>query len=266
MKFIKYLLFITLFVSSSFATMDPCSSANSAFENGEIINYKVYYNWGYLWLSAGEVIFSVSENEDEYIIEATGKTYPSYEWFFKVDDYFKTIIDKETLLPKVFERNVHEGKYIFYNKIEFDQKNRTAYSYQGKNSKDVVATELNFKSCVHDVLSSIYFLRNAKIDQTKNNQEIPIKVAIDADQYDIDVELQGVEEKKIKGLGHYSTIKISPALIAGNVFDENQRMNVWVSNDDNRIPLMIESPVSVGSIKAVLQSHSGLKHPLSSAL
>jgi methylaspartate ammonia-lyase len=43
-------------------------------------------------------------------------------------------------------------------------------------------------------------------------------------------------------------------------------MTVYVSNDKNRIPLLIESPVSVGSIKAVLKDYSGLRHELSSKI
>nr|MBP6540568.1 DUF3108 domain-containing protein [Saprospiraceae bacterium] len=39
------------------------------------------------------------------------------------------------------------------------------------------------------------------------------------------------------------------------------RMHVWVSNDGNKLPLLIESPLSVGSAKAVLKSYSGLRHP-----
>jgi hypothetical protein len=37
-------------------------------------------------------------------------------------------------------------------------------------------------------------------------------------------------------------------------------MTVWVGDDENRIPVMIESPVSVGSVKVVLKSYKGLKY------
>ena len=48
--------------------------------------------------------------------------------------------------------------------------------------------------------------------------------------------------------------------IAGNVFKEDSKMTVWVSDDQNRIPVLIESPVSVGSVKVVLKSYKGLKY------
>ena len=51
-----------------------------------------------------------------------------------------------------------------------------------------------------------------------------------------------------------------PQVVAGNVFKENTAMSVYVSNDGNKIPILIESPVSVGSIKAVLKDYNGLRH------
>jgi hypothetical protein len=39
-------------------------------------------------------------------------------------------------------------------------------------------------------------------------------------------------------------------------------MKIYVSDDQNRLPIMIESPVSVGSVKAVLQSYEGLRFPM----
>ncbi|MCY7327202.1 MAG: DUF3108 domain-containing protein, partial [Saprospiraceae bacterium] len=58
----------------------------------------------------------------------------------------------------------------------------------------------------------------------------------------------------------YNTLKFQPDVIAGNVFKEGEGMSVWVSDDQNRIPLLIESPVSVGSVKMVLKEYWGLKY------
>lgn len=40
----------------------------------------------------------------------------------------------------------------------------------------------------------------------------------------------------------------------GQVFNENTELKVYVGDDENKLPLMIESPLSVGSVKAVLIS------------
>ena len=74
------------------------------------------------------------------------------------------------------------------------------------------------------------------------------------------------KKKKIKKLGKFKTIKVVPELIVGEVFKEGDKMNIWVSDDENRVPLMIESPISVGSVKAVLKSYDGLRYPLKAKL
>jgi hypothetical protein len=43
-------------------------------------------------------------------------------------------------------------------------------------------------------------------------------------------------------------------VVAGAVFDEETTMTIYTATDDLKIPLMVESPVSIGSVKAVLQS------------
>lgn len=246
---------------------DDCYTENTTFQQGERVVYKVYYNWNFVWLSAGEVVFDVTESEHEYRIAAVGRTYASYEWFFKVRDYYYTYLDKETLLPKTFIRDITEGGYSLYDKIEFDQENRSGTSFRGK-TKDVAKLH-NFEldQCMHDMLSIVYKMRNIDYDEMDANSSIPVKVFLDLETYPLEIKTEGKESKKwVKGQGYFKTIKISPELIAGNVFDENQRMNIWVSDDDNKIPLIIESPVSVGSLKVVLKEYSGLKHPFSSKI
>lgn len=261
----KYFLLLLVFIfNSSFQSshIDPCSSVNQSFEDGEHIIYKIYYNWNFVWFSAGEVDFKLTEDADHYIVEATGKTYKSYELFFRVNDYYKTKIDKETLLPVQFERNIEEGGYRFYNRIEFDQEKGTALSFSGKTKEDVTAQFYPLENCMHDMLSTVYFLRNLNFSTFKENDKFPIEMFIDDKVYPIEISYEGEGTKKIKGLGKIDAVKISPQVVAGVVFSTDAKMNIWVSNDENKVPLIIESPISVGSIQAILKSHTGLKHPL----
>lgn len=243
-------------------TSRPCDIENQAFSGGEKLTYKIYYNWGYLWLSAGEVQFQVIDQGDTYLLESVGKTYASYEWFFKVDDYFKSIVDKKTLQPVEFERIVREGNYRYYNRIEFDPSGKSAFSYVGKTKQDAVVYEVDLKDCTNDILTTIYALRNESTHGKTPGDLIPLDLFFDNASYPVNVEYAGVETKKIKNLGTYDVIKLKPGTVAGTVFKEGQKMAIWVSNDQNKLPLQIESPVSVGSVKAILQSYNGLRYPL----
>ncbi len=271
----KSLLAALALLTSSFAFTPPeaqefthniCDIDNQAFQAGEEIVYSVYYNWNFVWLPAGEVTFKVTDEYGQHHLSVKGRTYPSYEWFFKVRDQYDTYLDKETLLPNVSIRDVHEGGYRVYDKVTFDQKNGKAVSLRGRSVKEATPKDFWMKSCTHDMLSMIYHIRNVNYELMTKGQEIPARIFLDREVYPLKVRYGGKEQKQIHGLGHFNTIRVSPQLISGSVFKEGTEMKVWATDDYNRIPLLIESPVSVGSVKVVLKSYKGLRHPFTSKI
>ena len=243
--------------------VEPCFMENTAFQGGEEITYKLYYNWGMVWLAAGEVKFKVSDIGGQYHLSAIGKTYKSYEWFFKVRDYYDTYIDKKSLLPKTSIRDVSEGKYKLYDEVIFDQKNKTAKSRRGKTRSSARVKEYDVKECMHDILSIIYFTRNIDFENYSPGDEFPVKIFMDKEVWPLNVKYKGKQQKKkVKKKGKFDTIKFSPQVVSGRVFKPGEEMMVYVSDDKNRIPVLIESPVSVGSVKAVLKSYKGLKYEM----
>ncbi len=244
--------------------LETCAIENTSFGDGEEVVYKLYYNWNFIWIPAGEVVFTTKDVGDAYHLSAVGKTYKSYDWFFKVRDHYQCFVDKESLLPKVAIRDVAEGKYRLYDKITFDQENQKATSLRGNSKEKAFSREYEVGSCMHDILSIVYYTRNFDYDQYEAGQKFPVKIFMDKEVWPLQVSYKGKEQNvKIKGNGRYNTIKFSPEVISGNIFAEGTQMNVWVSDDQNRVPLLIESPVSVGSVKAVLKSYTGLKYEMS---
>ncbi|MEL6923409.1 MAG: DUF3108 domain-containing protein [Bacteroidota bacterium] len=247
------------------AMRNTCSIENQSFQGGEEIVYKLYYNWNFVWLAAGEVVFKVNDAGNQYHVSAVGKTYSSYEWFYKVHDVYESYLNKHTLLPETSIRDVHEGKYTLYDKIDFDQQSGRAVSLRGKNRSEAERKEHEVENCMHDILSIIYYARNLNFDNMTTGTEVPIKIFMDEEMWPLKFTYNGREaNKKIKGRGRYNTIKFSPQVIKGDLFQDDSSTHIWVSDDKNRIPLLIESPLSVGSVKAVLKQHNGLRYEVTS--
>lgn len=235
---------------------------NTNFQPDEELVYKVYYNLNFVWIPAGEVTFKLSDEGEQYHLEAVGRTYDSYNWFYKAHDDYNTYVDKNTLLPKFSTREIKENRYKLYDKVAYDQVNKTAYYERGPEKDNINKTgNLTFDACMYDVLSVVYYARTQNYTDAEIGKEFPVKVNLDQETYSLKYTLSGREDKNIRGLGKWSTLKLSPQLVAGNVFTENSKMKIWASNDENKIPLMIESPVSVGSVKVVLKSWKNLKFP-----
>lgn len=241
----------------------PCVMSNENFNIGEKLTYTIYYNWGYLWISAGEVTFEVREDGAQYHYVCEGRTYDRYDSVFKVRDYFESKVDTATLLPTHFKREVEEGKYIRFDSIAFDQNEHTVREFIGRERESAKPRSFELEHCTHDLLSIIYALRNTDVSVLDPGDELPMDVFFDKELFSLNlVYSEYLEKKKIRDLGNYSVSVFQPTLVTGNVFTEEAVMNIYISDDNNKIPLLIESPVSVGSVKAVLSSHEGLKYPL----
>ncbi len=240
-----------------------CEMRNTAFQAGEELTYKVYYNWNFVWLSAGEVTFRVREINGEYHLAAHGSTYKSYDWFFKVRDKYDSYVDKKTLLPRLSIRNVEEGKYRLYDEVRFDRSTGKATSVRGKTKDVAKPTDYVVNPCVHDVLSIIYYARNLDFKSMRSGQDFPVNIFIDKEEWNLKVQYLGKEDsKRIRHMGRFRAVKFSPQVIEGYVFKKDDRMIIWATDDENRMPLMIETPVSVGSVKVILKSYKGLRYPM----
>jgi hypothetical protein len=239
-----------------------CQPENNTFDGGETLTYRIYYNWNFIWLSAGEVVFKIEDQGSNYRLSAHGRTYSSYDWFFKADDYFESIIDKNSLLPVQFKRDIKENKYRYFEKVHFDHQGNQLKSWTGKSEETAVETNHEVKGCVRDILSMIYAVRVLNFEAYQKGKIVPVHIFLNKKEYHLNLQYFGKkEDKKIYKKGRYTTYHLSPEVIQGTVFKEKNSMNIWASADENKVPLLIESPVSVGSVKAILIDHKGLRYP-----
>ncbi len=244
-----------------------CATPNTAFLGGEEIVYKIYYNWNFVWLSAGEVTFKVEDQGNTYKFTAKGRTFSTYEWFFKARDYYEVIVDKQTLKPIHTIRDIKEGGYTLHEEVSYEPNAPKATSRRKRGRHALEVREFNLSGCVHDILSSIYYTRNQDFNNLKTGFTFPMNVFLDREEYPLTVEYQGkIHQLDVRGQGNFKALSFSPQTIPGHVFEEGNRMQIYASDDQNHLPLLIESPVSVGSIKAVLKSYKGLRYPVSSRI
>lgn len=245
---------------------ERCGIENSTFLPGEEIVYKVYYNWGFIWTTAGLVHFRVTDTADHYRIVVTGSTAGFYDKFYTVRDTFETWLDKETLLPTKFIRSIQEGKYQHYNKFIFDQDQKIVTDHKGKYRDSLEISEEDFEECMHDIISILYHVRNMDFDALHAGDTFPVEVYLEK-EYPLNVKIMEKDKKqKIKGVGKFITHVFQPQLIAGEVFKEKDQMTVYISADSNKVPVLIESPLTVGKIKAFLYDYKGLKYDLSAEI
>lgn len=251
---------ITLSLQARTQNQDFCGLKNTSFQAEEQISYIVYYNVAGIYVNAGNATFTAElerlNNRHVYHVTGEGKTNPSYDWIFKVRDKYESFIDTATMEPLKFLRNIDEGGYKKYENVSFNNSTNTAVTTQGV---------YKVPECIQDVLSAVYYARNIDFSKYKKNDKIPFKMFLDNEVYDMYIRYLGKETIKTK-YGKFKAIKFKPLLVKGTIFEGGEKMTVWVSDDGNHIPVRIESPITVGSIKVDMMSYRNLRYPLSALL
>ena len=258
--------FLLCFAFTLNAQVKDCSIKEVSFQSGELLRYKIYYNWHAIWVNAGEVSFDVStENflgKSCFYVNSVGSTYKKYDWIYKVRDRYEVWMDKSTLKPYRFKREVNEGRSYIYNDYFFFPKKSLVQTVTKIDDEPVKKDSASIGKCTYDVLSMIYYARCIDYSNVNVGDTIPISLFLDDKEYPSYIRYLGKEDIKTKEKKVYKCIKFKPLLIEGTIFKGGEDMTVWVTDDKNKIPVYIETPILVGSIKVSLLEYQNTKYPV----
>ncbi|MFA5297807.1 MAG: DUF3108 domain-containing protein [Lutibacter sp.] len=234
------------------------SQQNFAFQGGEWLKFKMSYsNFLNAGFSTMEVRETTNNQKEAFHILGKGKSTGIVSLFFNVTDNYQTFMYKESLLPYRFIRKIDEGGYTKDEEILFNHDKKEATV---KNYKHNTVDKHPIGNDIQDLLSSLYFLRNQNLTNLKVGDEIELKMFIDKEVTNFKLRFLGKEIIKTK-FGKVNSLKFKPMVQAGRVFKERESLTIWISDDDNKIPLLIKASLAVGSLRADLDQFKGLAHP-----
>jgi hypothetical protein len=243
---------------SSFTSFAQNYMPFAAFQPGERISFTVFYNVMGMYVNAGNATFKTSlekyNNIPVYHVVAEGATNRKYDWIFKVRDRYESFFDTQDYSSLKFIRNIHEGSFKHSEEVIFNRHNNTAVSAN---------KVYKLPGTIMDVINALYYARNLDYNAYKPGDKITFDMFLDNQVYNMYIRYLGKEEIKTR-YGTFKAIKLRPLLLKGSIFDGGEKMTMWVTDDANHIPVRIESPISVGTIKVDLMDYANLKHPLSS--
>lgn len=230
-----------------------------AFAPGEKLTYKLKYSLMFS-ITAGEATFAVDtavvkrEGKQLFHFYGIGKSASTFEWFFKALYRHDTYAETTTLRPTGYTHMRREGKYSFDDNVIYDNAQSTIQGIKGK---------FEMKEPTYDILTAIYYARCLDVRKGEMNKFYPIPTFYEDGIYQLGVRMVGREKIHVPA-GTFNCIKIQPRVIAGDVFKDESKMTIYVTDDDNYIPVRIESPIVVGSVRADLYEYAGVHNRLSS--
>ncbi|MEX2483689.1 MAG: DUF3108 domain-containing protein [Brumimicrobium sp.] len=224
---------------------------SKSFESGEKLRYRVTYGV----MDAGEAILTVKETSKKgangrplYHVKGEGKTLGAFNLFYKVEDIYESYIDKTGGFPWLFLRDVNEGGYEINQEYTFKQDKQKVIT-GGKEYKVPVG--------IQDMISSFYFARTLDFKNMKVGDETEFKCFMDEEIWPLKVRFVGVEEIKIRK-GTFECMKFQPVVQEGRYFENDDDVEFWVTNDVNRIPVLVKAKIPVGTVKMHLVEWEGL--------
>ena len=238
------------------------------FARGESAVYGAYYNWNFIWMNAGEVRFDCDtvsyHGQAAWHLKAVGKTFKAYDLFYTVRDTFETFLSYPGFTPLWFRRVVNHGKGHSSHQYEFLPEQGKIITNIHREKEKPFSDQLCYIPGIHDLLSSAYSFRRFDFDHMQNGQKVTFKMLVDNKNEDLYFRYLGIERIKTRKGRRFLCHKVSVWLLEGDFFPEGEYMKIWFTADRNRLPVMVETKIVVGSVKAILLNEKGLKYPLSS--
>jgi len=233
---------------------EPVKLAEPTFKAGEELNYRLKYGW----FTGAEAHLRVADTDTRFEgkpawhIIADGNTAGTFDVFYKVRNRYESFIDRNTLLPYLYTEDRHEAKYKHKDHVVFDHQtekitaNSGVYPFSGK---------------VFDFPSAYYFARCLDVSKLKIGDKFDLHYFLEDAVQTLTITYLG-KDKVDCPLGTFNCLKFNPTIIPGKIFRKNSKLYLWVTDDNNRIPVKAHVELVVGSVTMELTNAKGLKYPL----
>ena len=225
-----------------------------AFIAGEQLEYRLHYGI----INAGTAKLEVKAlpqkiaGRDVYHIVGSGRSKGAFDWFFKVRDTYETFLDVDGVFPWMFVRDINEGGYKKQQTYKFSQNNNKVDNGKGKSFETPHG--------VQDMLSAFYYARSIDYSNAKKGEVFTIWSFVDDELWPLKIRYLGKDQIKVSG-DKYNALKFCPVVQEGRLFESEEDVTVWISDDENKIPLLAQGKVLIGSVKMELSKAKGLANP-----
>jgi hypothetical protein len=260
-KIFLSILFLTLMAFSGESTYREVD--NFSFALGEKLEYRVHYGLLNAATATMEIGNSVVYRNQRpcYKVDIWGRSVGVFDLITRINDNWGTYIDTSAIIPHGFYRILEEGRYRKFEYVDFDHQNQqattTILDKVTKKPRNVTVTDI--PKNVQDMVSGYYYIRTLDFSNKKAGEVITIDAFFDEEKYDFSIRYLGKETLKTK-LGKFRTIVLQPLLPKNGLFTGEDAIKIWMSDDNNKIPLKVKASMFVGAVEIDIKKISGARN------
>lgn len=238
---------------------------NDSFGPGEEINYRV--NFGIFTVGSAVTkvdkrIFDIN-SRPSYKVDAFGSTSGMVSWITKVDDQWGAYIDTSAFVTHVSYRKIKEGRYRKDELTTFNHATNKA-EVKVKDKETGVYGEAKVYDTpdnVRDLVGGFLYLRVIEFSKLHKGDTVTISGFFEDTAYKLKIIYDGKEVIHTK-VGKIRCLKIIPIMPDNKLFDGENSITCWISDDGNKIPVKIQAKMFIGSTGIEMVSFRGLRNPL----
>lgn len=235
---------------------------NLSFQAGETIRYKVHYGL----INAAEATVETSGSLDRvaerpcYKATVSGHTTGSFDFFLHIRDQWRSYIDTTSILPLRATRDITEKGYHKKETVDFDHRHDVA-DVQIHDRDTPSHTTYKIPNNAQELVSGFYYLRTLHYEHMKVGEVIKMPGFFDESSFNLEVVFKGREMVETKA-GVIRALKLVPRLPSNKLFRGEDAIKVYLSDDRNKIPVLFQAEMLVGSVKVDMYKYEGLKNKL----
>jgi hypothetical protein len=166
--------------------------------------------------------------------------------FYRVNDRLESVFDPEIMQSLKLSLNASHGKKKRRRELVFDHVKNTVISTLNDDPPETII----IPDQVQDALSSLYYLR------TRNDlivgKTIIIPVHDSGKNWSVEIQILGREKVKTQA-GEFTTIKVRTFPKYEGVFMNKGEIFIWFTDDGRRVPVLMKSTISIGSLVSTLK-------------
>jgi hypothetical protein len=171
------------------------------------------------------------------------------EKIYYIHDQYKSYIDCDGLFSWRFKQKIHEQKYKKKAWATFDQKKHQAYT------KDTTVSIPEFE---HDVISAFMYVRTMDLKSMPDGSNFQIYNFWEDSTYAIDVNIIKRERIKVPA-GTFDCIVVEPTIAGGGLFTNDEKIWIWLTDDERKIPVKVGTKLFFGYVGAELKHYEGVR-------
>jgi hypothetical protein len=176
-----------------------------------------------------------------------GRTTGLVDKIYEVNDVFDTWVDTGTYLPVRSVRSVKEQKYRFYDEVVYDHVNDSLFSLKSGRKK--------VPDHVNDIVSVFFYIRQNKyFEALLAGEKIQIPVYHGDELFLMHLEYLGIETIDTK-IGRKQCYVVSPKVPTGKLLKGSDGLRIYITKDENRLPIYAEFDLVLGTLKCELVSY-----------